>query len=68
MRQEQQVRLAAALEKLPSDYREVIVLRHLEDLSHEEVARRMDRTPGAVRMLWLRALSALRAELGELPD
>jgi len=65
VRQERQLLLAAALERLPTDYREVIVLRHLEDLSHEEVAKRMGRTPGAVRMLWLRALSALRMELGD---
>lgn len=65
MRNERQLRLAAALEKLPDDYRQVIVLRNLEDLPHEEVARRMNRTPGAVRMLWMRALAALRdADLG----
>ena len=54
MRQEQNVQLAEALEQLPADYREVIVLRHLEGLSHEEVAQRMGRTPGAIRMLWMR--------------
>jgi len=64
-KREQQLRLAEALERLPADYREVIVLRNLEDLPHEEVARRMERTPGAVRMLWLRALAALREQLGE---
>jgi RNA polymerase sigma-70 factor (ECF subfamily) len=60
MRQEQNVQLAEALEQLPDDYREVIVLRHLEGLSHEEVAVRMGRTPGATRMLWMRALAELK--------
>jgi len=62
---EQQLRLAECLERLPEDYRQVIVLRNLEDLPHEEVARRMNRSPGAVRMLWLRALAALKESIGE---
>jgi len=59
-RREQEVLLAEILEKLPADYREVIILRNLEGLSHDEVAERMGRTPGAIRMLWLRALQELR--------
>ncbi|HMF14665.1 MAG TPA: sigma-70 family RNA polymerase sigma factor [Gemmataceae bacterium] len=61
MRREQAVLLADALAQLPDDYREVIVLRHLERLSFKEVAERLDRSPGAVRMLWLRALEKLHA-------
>src|SRR5262249_2262576 len=63
-RHEQGVLLADALSRLPEDYREVIVLRNLEGLSHEEVAAHMGRAVGAVRMFWLRALSRLRRELG----
>ena len=63
VRHEQGVLLANALSRLPEDYREVIVLRNIEGLSHEEVARRMGRGIGAVRMLWVRALSRLRREL-----
>jgi RNA polymerase sigma-70 factor (ECF subfamily) len=66
IRAEQQVRLAAVLERLPDDYREVIVLRHLEGLSHDEIAARMGRNPGAVRMLWVRALAKLREESAPL--
>lgn len=62
-RGEQEVELARVLARLPSDYREVIVLRNLEGLSHEEVAARMGRGVGAVRMLWVRALARLRREL-----
>ena len=64
-RHEQGVMLADDLSRLPEDYREVIVLRNLERLSHEEVAARMGCAVGAVRMLWLRALSRLRRELGQ---
>ena len=61
-RQEQQVLLAETLERLPADYRQVLVLRHLEGLSHDEIAQRMGRSPGAVRMLWMRALEELRRQ------
>jgi RNA polymerase sigma-70 factor (ECF subfamily) len=57
---ERAVRLAAALSRLPDDYRTVLLLRVFEELSAEEVAQRMDRTAGAVRMLQMRALQALR--------
>jgi RNA polymerase sigma-70 factor (ECF subfamily) len=62
-RHEQELLLATVLARLPDDYREVIILRNLEGLSHEEVARRMQRNVGAVRMLWVRALARLREEL-----
>jgi RNA polymerase sigma-70 factor (ECF subfamily) len=52
--------LADQLAKLPSKYRDVIVLRNLEGLAFDEVARRMGRTSGAVRILWMRALDRLR--------
>ena len=57
---EQAALVADLLDRLPASYREVIVLRNLEGLSFEEVARRMKRTSGAVRILWLRALDRLR--------
>ena len=60
---EHEILLADALAELPADYRDVIVLRHIESLPFEEVAQRMGRTAGAVRMLWLRALKRLRETL-----
>jgi RNA polymerase sigma-70 factor (ECF subfamily) len=59
-RREQAAVLADQLARLKPDHREVIVLRNLEGLSFEEVARRMGRSAGAVRMLWLRALDGLK--------
>jgi len=52
--------MADQLARLKPDYREAIVLRNLEGLSFEEVGRRMGRSVGAVRMLWLRALDRLK--------
>ena len=61
---EQGVILAEALDKLPRDYREVIILRHLEDLPLVEAARRMGRTEDSVQKLWVRALVSLRKQMG----
>lgn len=63
-RHEEELLLADVLAKLPIDHREVIVLRNLEGLSHEEVAQRMGRSVGAVRMLWVRALAGLKGAVG----
>lgn len=60
---ERSLELARVLDELPDDYRQVIVLRHLEELSHDEIAQRMNRSLGAVRMLWLGALAALRERI-----
>jgi RNA polymerase sigma-70 factor (ECF subfamily) len=65
MRREQGVLLADALAQLPENYREVIVLRHLEGLPFAEVARRLGRTEDSVQKLWVRALARLRRLLGE---
>jgi RNA polymerase sigma-70 factor (ECF subfamily) len=67
-RREAAVRLADALARLPADYQTVLLLRVFEEMSAEEVARRMGRSAGAVRMLQMRALAALREQLaGEAP-
>ncbi len=64
-RRELDVLLADVLARLPNDYRDVLIFRHLENLSHDEIAARMNRSPGAVRMLWVRALAALREACGQ---
>ena len=63
VRREQAVLLADALQGLPEDYREVIILRQLEGLSFPDVARRMGRTEDSVKNVWLRALARLRCML-----
>jgi RNA polymerase sigma-70 factor (ECF subfamily) len=63
-RREQAVLLANALGALPDDYREAIVLRHLEGLTFPQVAERMGRSLDSVEKLWLRALARLRQSLG----
>jgi RNA polymerase sigma-70 factor, ECF subfamily len=59
-RRELSIILADALAELAADHREVVVLHTLEGRDWEDVARAMGRTPGAVRLLWARALKKLR--------
>jgi RNA polymerase sigma-70 factor, ECF subfamily len=63
-RREQAVLLADALAELPDDYREVLVLRHLESLTFPEVAQRMGRSLASVEKLWMRGLAQLRKIMG----
>jgi RNA polymerase sigma-70 factor, ECF subfamily len=62
---EQSVMLAGALDGLPADYHEVIVLRHLEGLTFPQIAERMGRSVDSVEKLWLRGLTQLRRSFGE---
>jgi RNA polymerase sigma-70 factor (ECF subfamily) len=62
---ERGVMLANALGRLPEDYRDVIILRYLEDLPFAEVAERMGRSVDSVQKLWVRGLAQLRKSLNE---
>lgn len=58
-------RLEAAVAALPANYRQVIQLFHVEQLSYREIAATIDVPMGTV-MTWLhRARGQLRATLGE---
>jgi RNA polymerase sigma-70 factor (ECF subfamily) len=62
--QEQAQALARAMELLPEDYRQVLALRHEEQLTFEQIGQKMERTANAARMLWLRAVERLQKEMG----
>ncbi|MEI8020607.1 MAG: sigma-70 family RNA polymerase sigma factor, partial [Schlesneria sp.] len=66
MRGEQSLLVAAAMSRLPEDYQTVLVLRHLEGLSFPKVAERMGRSVDSVEKLWLRGLTRLKKEFGEV--
>jgi RNA polymerase sigma-70 factor (ECF subfamily) len=66
IRQELQRRLDAAVAELPDDDREVILMRHAEQLSNQDVAAALGLTEAAASMRYLRALRRLRASL--LPE
>jgi RNA polymerase sigma-70 factor (ECF subfamily) len=56
-------RLAAAMEHLTEEQRQVIMLKFMEDLDNARVARLLGKTEGAVKSLQHRALGALRRVL-----
>jgi len=53
-------RVVELLRDLPADQREVLVLRVVADLSVQEVATVIGRSPGAVKQLQHRAVRKLR--------
>ncbi|HWE11672.1 MAG TPA: sigma-70 family RNA polymerase sigma factor [Solirubrobacteraceae bacterium] len=57
--------LRDALEALPEEQREVVVLRHLLGLSPSEIADRLGRTEASIHGLHHRARRALRRELSD---
>lgn len=57
--------LAAAIERLPKEQRQVIELKYLAGMTNPELARAMDTTVGAVNAKQWRALRALQGILGK---
>jgi RNA polymerase sigma-70 factor (ECF subfamily) len=64
--QDRRETLRSALDTLPEDQREIIVLRHLGGLAPAEIAARLGRSESAVNGLHHRGRRALRAELTRL--
>jgi RNA polymerase sigma factor (sigma-70 family) len=58
-KQEELDRLERAIDGLKPEYRDVIVLTRIEELSYQEAAGRLGRGPEAVRKLLCRAMAAL---------
>lgn len=64
MSHEERERLNDAMARLPDDQRQALELRHREDLTFQEIGRRMSRSDEAARKLWVRAVMRLQQELG----
>ena len=58
-------RLEKALDTLKPDYKEVIVLKKIEGLTHAEIAKKLNKSPNAVPMLLFRAMAALTIAYGK---
>lgn len=52
--------LAQAIEALPEDYQQVVLLRNLQGMSFPKVAEEMNRSIDSVEKLWIRALLKLK--------
>jgi RNA polymerase sigma-70 factor (ECF subfamily) len=57
---EEREAIFAAVARLPEDARTVVLLRHCEFLSFDEIARRLGKTSAAVRQIWARAVQRLK--------
>ncbi|CAN5311489.1 N/A [soil metagenome] len=57
--------LATAVDALPADQRAVVLLKHCQGLTLNEIATHTERTPAAVAGLLRRGLARLRELLGE---
>jgi RNA polymerase sigma factor (sigma-70 family) len=61
------VLLRQAIESLPGDMRDVLILKLLEGFSHREIAGLLDISPGASEVRLTRALKLLRATVNPRP-
>jgi RNA polymerase sigma-70 factor (ECF subfamily) len=67
-RAEMQLRLQEALNGMEPIDREVLTLRHFEELSNEEVAHVLQLSKQAASKRYVQALKRLRAILSDMPD
>lgn len=66
MRTEQVEQVRDAIDQLPDDQRDILVLREIEGFCYEEIARVLDLAPGTVRSRLHRARARLRELLGRV--
>lgn len=68
LRKELQQRFLEALDRMDEEDREILLMRHFEQLTNTEAAELLGLTPPAAGMRHLRALRRLREILGETPS
>jgi RNA polymerase sigma-70 factor (ECF subfamily) len=54
-----------ALQTLTDDQRQVLLLKFIDEMSNEEIARHLGKREGAIRALQMRGLKALSKRLAE---
>jgi len=65
IRKELEARFAAAVEAMDETDREILLMRHFEQLTNQEAASALGLSEPAASMRYLRALRRLRASLGQ---
>jgi RNA polymerase sigma-70 factor (ECF subfamily) len=60
---EERIYLQRALQDLPENYREILLLRFAEDMQFNEIAELTNQNLEATKSLFRRAVSALRTHL-----
>lgn len=68
VRVERRDAIAEALDCLPEPYRRVLLWRHRDELTHEQIGTRLGISADAARKLWGRAVLRLREVLGPAHD
>lgn len=68
LNQELRTKLEKAIDQLPFKFKQVVILRHLENLSYEEIAQVTGLPIGTVKTYLHRARKTLRKELSEYLD
>ncbi len=56
--------LLEAIQKLPEEYQFVILARHRDEQSFNEIGEQLNKSPDAARMLWQRAVKQLSRLIG----
>jgi RNA polymerase sigma-70 factor (ECF subfamily) len=64
-RDQRQLRVLAAIDMLPEEQREALRLRYLVGLPSKEIAQKLGKTDGAVRVMLSRSLAKLQEMLAE---
>ncbi|MBX7166325.1 MAG: sigma-70 family RNA polymerase sigma factor [Pirellulales bacterium] len=65
-RGQREVKLLAALDELPEEQREALRLRYVEGLPSKEIAEKLGKSDGAVRVMLSRSLTKLQGILGPM--
>jgi len=63
-RDQKQMRLLTALEQLPEEHREALRLRYLEGMPSKQIADKLGKSDGAIRVMLTRSLAKLQQILG----
>ena len=67
MEHEEAEAVRRAMDRLPDAERQVLILRHHEERTFEDIGRLMNRSTNGARTLWLRAVERLNQELEASP-
>jgi RNA polymerase sigma-70 factor (ECF subfamily) len=67
LKQRQKI-VRGALESLPENYREALILRYLHELSYEEMAEQLGQGVSSLKMRVMRGLDLLKNKLGDRDD
>ncbi len=65
-KEDEREELMEIIRELPQDRQQLIILKHVEGLTNQEIGEIMDRTEGAIKALYHRTLVSLRDEYGVL--